>query len=74
MTGADLNSLLLFEAKLISDDPADSVPFFALHYYLSDKAITIFEKKDVRKGIQGGRFLAQIWSLRGLRVRWSPFQ
>jgi hypothetical protein len=60
MTGVDLNSFLLFEAKLISEDPADSVRFFALHYYLSDKAVAIFEKKDSRKGIQGGRFLVRM--------------
>jgi hypothetical protein len=60
MAGAELDSLLLFEAKLISEDPTDSGRFFALHYYLSDKAIAIFEKKDPRKGIQGGRFLARM--------------
>jgi hypothetical protein len=60
MSGVELNSLLLFEAKLISADPTDSGRFFALHYYLSDRTVAIFEKKDPRKGIQGGRFLARM--------------
>jgi hypothetical protein len=49
----------VFEAKLISDYEGDNDRSFALNYYLTDKTVAIFEKKDLKKGIAGGRFLAR---------------
>lgn len=51
---------LVFEAKMDSEFPEDADRVFALYYYLADKTILILERKDPRKGIQGGRFLARM--------------
>ena len=51
---------LVFEAKMDSEYPEDADRVFALYYYLEDKTILILERKDPRKGIQGGRFLARM--------------
>ena len=51
---------LVFEAKMDSEYPEDADRLFAFYYYLEDKTIMILERKDPRKGIQGGRFLARM--------------
>jgi hypothetical protein len=60
MLQTEAERLLVFEAKFVSDEPDDQLRGFALNYYLADKSIAIFEKKNVPKGIQGGRFLAKM--------------
>jgi hypothetical protein len=57
MFDPDLEQLLVFGAKLVSDYKDDSDRFFAVNYYLTDKTVAIFEKKG--KGMVGGRFLAR---------------
>jgi hypothetical protein len=59
MYDAEGEKLLVFEAKLVSDYDEDADRSFAIHYYLTNKTVAIFEKKDARKGIAGGRFLAR---------------
>jgi hypothetical protein len=59
MFDRDTEQFLVFEAKLISDYEDDSDRSFAVNYYLTDKTVAILEKKDVRKGIAGGRFLTR---------------
>jgi hypothetical protein len=59
MFDSDAEKLLVFGAKLVSDYEADADRSFAVNYYLTDKTVAIFEKKDARKGIAGGRFLAR---------------
>ena len=51
---------LVFTATMDSDYPEDADRVFAVHWYLEDKTVMILEKKDPRKGIQGGRFLARM--------------
>jgi hypothetical protein len=59
MFDSDAEKLLVFGARLISDYDGDADRSFAVNYYLTDKSVAIFEKKDARKGIAGGRFLAR---------------
>jgi hypothetical protein len=59
MFDSDAEKLLVFEAKLISDYDDDADRSFAVNYYLTNKTVAIFEKKNPRKGIAGGRFLAR---------------
>jgi hypothetical protein len=60
MQPTESESLLVFVAKLVSDYEGDADRVFALHYDLGKKKISIFEKRDDKKGIPGGRFLAPI--------------
>jgi hypothetical protein len=60
MSASESPKPLVFSAKLISDYENDADRVFAVNYSLIDKKISIFEKKDIRKGIEGGRFLAPI--------------
>lgn len=60
MFGDDSDTYLVFEAVLISDYDEDKDRVFMVQYFLSNKTIQIFEKKDPSKGIAGGRFLARM--------------
>jgi hypothetical protein len=59
MFDSDAEKLLVFGARLISDYEDDADRSFAINYYLTDNTVAIFERKDPRKGIAGGRFLAR---------------
>jgi hypothetical protein len=59
MFDLDTEKLLVFGARLISDYDDDAIRSFAVNYYLTDKTVAIFEKKNIPKGIAGGRFLAR---------------
>lgn len=54
------DQLLIFSAKMISDYQDDNVRQFAVRYYLADKTIAVFELKNNKLGIQGGRFLQRM--------------
>lgn len=60
MFGDDSDTYLVFEAIMISDYDEDKDRIFMIQYYLSNKTVQIFEKKDPSKGIRGGRFLARM--------------
>jgi hypothetical protein len=61
MCESDAEKLLIFSARLVTDldEDAEDSRFFAINYYLTDKSVAIYEKKDGRKGIAGRRFLAR---------------
>jgi hypothetical protein len=60
MFRSEAEGLLVFEARLVTDEDRDTERVFAVNYYLTDREIAIFEKKNPRKGIDGGRFLAKM--------------
>ncbi|KAK8899357.1 hypothetical protein M9Y10_001671 [Tritrichomonas musculus] len=60
MFGDDSDKYLVFEAILDSDEDDDKDRVFMIQYFLSNKTIQIFEKKDLKKRIDGGRFLSRM--------------
>ncbi|OHT09007.1 RIB72 protein [Tritrichomonas foetus] len=60
MFADDSDTYLVFVASMYSDYDEDKDRVFMVQYYLSNKTIAIFEKKDLKRGINGGRFLARM--------------
>ena len=60
MFAEDSDKYLVFLASMISDDDYDRDRVFVLHYYLQNKTVAIYVKKDKAKAIEPGRFLSRM--------------